>query len=193
MPISFGWADGAGIGDEPNNGLSQDRTETVSGNTDISAAVPFAAVETSHNRGIVSRLMQRYSRYILVHTLAALAIASIAVGPSPSAAEAEMTARVKRDRAVRHADSAPVDSQDAPESDSGGKPIRASDDIASFVAPASAKPADMQGGTPTIASHASNWNDAPADGRSIVVGSQNHPSKRQIERLPYQPNAPPIG
>ncbi|MCB9853836.1 MAG: hypothetical protein H6819_12120 [Phycisphaerales bacterium] len=103
-----------------------------------------------------------------------------------------MTARVKRDRASRPSEPENSETQFPRDSDSGGKPVHASDAVASFVAPASAKPADMHGGTPTFATHLPCWKEAPAADRSIVVGARPVVAKRQFERSPLQPNAPPM-
>ncbi len=144
--------------------------------------LPFPAVETSHKRGIVSRLMQNLIRISLAHVLGVLAIASIAAGPSPAAAAAEMTARVKRDRAA---------DQSSNPSDKSSNENAASDVVASFVAPASAKPADVHNVGPALGalypcrttSAASTWFE--------IDSSESFRLPRQTKRLPNQPNAPP--
>lgn len=129
----------------------------------------------------------------LVNALAAVAIASIAVGPSPSAAAAEMTARHKRDQSTRLANPTPVDGQ-TPASqgnDESNDAPEAADGIASFVAPASAKPADMQGGSPTIGHLPPHWALVPTLRGSSIESVDVPDSNRGLHRPPHQPNAPP--
>lgn len=141
-------------------------------------------IETSHRRGIVPRLMSSALRPSLAYVLGALAIASIAAGPSPSAAAAELTARVKRDRATQQS----TDSQ-APES--APDQAQTKDTIAPFVAPTSAKPAEVHGTGPSFIALLPCVLDAdPAYGKSPIE-SDDSTIRLQSHRFPHQPNAPP--
>lgn len=155
------------------------------------AAGGDSAVETSHMRGIVIGLMSFRLRPCFAHALVALAIASIAVGPSPAAAAAEMSARSKRDRESRPKEKSADKSPQNTTSKSGDHTSEAEDAAASFVAPTSAKPADMQGGSPIPGSLPAECNVLSPATNSLVVPSGVIISIWQPHRLPHQPNAPP--
>ena len=120
----------------------------------------------------------------LAFVLGALAIASIAAGPSPSAAAAELTARVKRDRATQQS---PESQNPVSEPDSA----QTKDTIAPFVAPASAKPAELHGTGPSfiallpcVLDADPAYDTSPIESDDSTLGIQSH-------RSPHQPNAPP--
>lgn len=126
--------------------------------------------------------MQYLKRLSLVHVIGVLAIASIAAGPSPAAAAAEMTARVKRDRAADQSSSA---------CDESSTENAASDVVESFVAPASAKPADVHNVGPALGTLYPCRTTSAASPWFEIDSSESFRLPRQAKRLPNQPNAPP--
>lgn len=130
-------------------------------------------------------------RSIWVNLLAAMAIASVAVGPSPSAAAAEMSARSKRDRAHQEANhpARPDSSKSRPSDSSKSDGAR---DPYSFVAPTSAKPADMQGGAPVFGVVPIIGAIVPTTDQSLLDDTHALIAVCPLHCLPHLPNAPPL-
>jgi len=125
--------------------------------------------------------------------LATLAIASIAMGPSPSAAVADMAARGRRDRAdrIEHV-SRTDDGTRSTDSKSDDQPVRADEGGASFIAPASAKPAEVQGGSPTLTSPTPLWLSTAPIHSHVAAQDESIVPSQQFKHTSHQPNAPPI-